>query len=65
MPAYSATVLDHFQNPRNLGEIDLPDAVADVENPACGDRARLSLRIVDGHIIEARFLAEGCPAAIA
>ena len=65
MPAYSATVLDHFQNPRNLGEIDLPDAVADVENPACGDRARLSLRIVDGRITEARFLAEGCPAAIA
>jgi nitrogen fixation NifU-like protein len=65
MPAYSATVLDHFQNPRNLGEIDLPDAVAEVENPACGDRARLSLRIRDGRITEARFLAEGCPAAIA
>jgi nitrogen fixation NifU-like protein len=65
MPAYSATVLDHFQNPRNLGEIDFPDAVAEVENPACGDRARLSLRIADGRIMEARFLAEGCPAAIA
>ena len=65
MPAYSATVLDHFQNPRNLGEIEGADAVAEVENPACGDRARLSLRIANSRITEARFLAEGCPAAIA
>lgn len=65
MPQYSPTVLDHFHNPRNLGDVDAPDAVAEVENPACGDRTRLSVRINDGRIAEARFRTEGCPAAIA
>ncbi|MBI3974733.1 MAG: iron-sulfur cluster assembly scaffold protein [Chloroflexi bacterium] len=65
MPDYSATVLDHFQRPRNLGDLESPDAVAEVENPACGDRTRLSVRLRDGRIAEARFRAEGCPAAIA
>ena len=65
MPEYSATVLDHFQRPRNVGELDPSDAVAEVENPACGDRTRLSIRVADGRITEARFRTEGCPAAIA
>jgi NifU-like protein involved in Fe-S cluster formation len=65
MPDYSATVIDHFQHPRNLGDLPDADAVAEVENPACGDRTRLSLRIVDGRIVAAGFKAEGCPAAIA
>jgi len=65
MPQYSPTVLDHFHNPRNLGDVDAPDAVAEVENPACGDRTRLSVRISDGRIAEVRFRTEGCPAAIA
>ncbi|HEX2033827.1 MAG TPA: iron-sulfur cluster assembly scaffold protein [Chloroflexota bacterium] len=65
MPQYSPIVLDHFQHPRNLGELDPADAVAEVENPACGDRTRLSLRIEAGRITAARFRTEGCPAAIA
>ena len=65
MPEYSATVLDHFQHPRNLGDLDAPDAIAEVENPACGDRTRLAVRIQEGVIREARFRTEGCPAAIA
>jgi nitrogen fixation NifU-like protein len=65
LPQYSPIVLDHFQHPRNLGELDPADAVAEVENPACGDRTRLSLRIEDGRITAARFRTEGCPAAIA
>ena len=65
MPDYSPTVLDHFQRPRNLGDLERPDAVAEVENPACGDRTRLALRIQGGTIAEARFRTEGCPAAIA
>jgi nitrogen fixation protein NifU and related proteins len=65
VPEYSATVLDHFQRPRNLGDLDQPDAVAEVENPACGDRTRLAVRVRDGTITEARFRTEGCPAAIA
>ena len=50
-----------MENPRNAGE--LPDATASVEesNPVCGDRIRLSLRIYDGRIDAARFLAYGCP----
>ena len=65
MPEYSETVLDHFQHPRNLGDLDRPDAVAEVENPACGDRTRLAVRIRERKIVEARFRTEGCPAAIA
>ena len=65
MPEYSAIVLDHFQHPRNLGDLEPADAVVEVENPACGDRTRLSVRVRDGRIAEARFRAEGCPAAIA
>ena len=65
MPEYSDTVLDHFQHPRNLGDLDRPDAVAEVENPACGDRTRLAVRIEERTITAARFRTEGCPAAIA
>ena len=65
MPEYSDTVLDHFQHPRNLGDLDRPDAVAEVENPACGDRTRLAIRVTGGSIADARFRTEGCPAAIA
>ncbi len=62
---YSAQVLDHFQNPRNAGEIADADATAEVENPACGDVLRLTLRGGAGRITEARFKAKGCVAAIA
>jgi nitrogen fixation NifU-like protein len=65
LPDYSPTVIDHFQRPRNLGDLDGADAVAEVENPACGDRTRLAIRVQGGRIIAARFRAEGCPAAIA
>jgi nitrogen fixation NifU-like protein len=62
---YSVQVLDHFQNPRNPGEVANPDATAQVENPACGDVLKLTLRIDDGRIAEIRFLAKGCVPAIA
>lgn len=62
---YSPQVLDHFQNPRNPGDIDDPDAVAEIENPACGDILRLSLKITAARIEKARFKAKGCVAAIA
>jgi nitrogen fixation protein NifU and related proteins len=62
---YSAQLLDHFQNPRNAGEIPQPDALAEVENPVCGDVVRLTLRVVGGRIIEARFKAKGCVPAMA
>ena len=65
MTAYSDTVRDHFENPRNAGEIPDADAVGYETNPVCGDTMRLTLRINGGRIAEARFQASGCPAAIA
>jgi NifU-like protein involved in Fe-S cluster formation len=62
---YSATFTDHLQNPRNVGEFSDASAVGEETNPVCGDRLRLSLRIVDGRIEGARFLAYGCPPTLA
>ena len=62
---YSALVRDHFATPRNVGELEHPDGVGDVENPACGDRTLLTIRVLDNRISETRFRAVGCPTAIA
>ena len=62
---YSAQLLDHFQNPRNPGEVPDPDAVAEIENPACGDVLRLTLKINAGRIAEIRFKAKGCVPSMA
>jgi nitrogen fixation NifU-like protein len=61
---YSAQLLDHFQNPRNAGEVVSPDASAELENPACGDVLRLTTRMEGERIAEIRFLAQGCVAAV-
>lgn len=58
---YSELFKDHLANPRNGGELPDANAVAEETNPVCGDRLRLSLRIRDGRIEAARFLAYGCP----
>jgi nitrogen fixation protein NifU and related proteins len=62
---YSPQVLDHFQHPRNPGEVADPDASAQIENPACGDVLKLTLRVTAGRIEEVRFLAQGCVPAMA
>ncbi len=62
---YSAKVMDHFMNPRNMGDIEDADAVGTVGNPACGDVMRLYLKIKDHVIVEAKFKTFGCGAAIA
>src|SRR5437879_11796176 len=62
---YSPQLLDHFQNPRNAGEITDPDASVQLENPACGDILKLTLRVADGRITEIRFRAKGCVPAMA
>jgi nitrogen fixation protein NifU and related proteins len=62
---YSPQVLDHFQNPRNAGEVANPDASVQLENPACGDVLKLTLRLHNGRIEEIRFLAQGCVPTIA
>jgi nitrogen fixation protein NifU and related proteins len=63
--AYSPTVLDHFNNPRNAGVMDDPDGVGVRTNPVCGDTMRLMIRVADGRIAEARWQTVCCPAAIA
>jgi nitrogen fixation NifU-like protein len=62
---YSAQLLDHFQNPRNAGEILDADAGAQIETPVCGDVLRLTLRVRAGCISEIRFKAKGCVPAMA
>ena len=62
---FSAQLLDHFQNPRNAGELADPSAVAEIENPACGDVLRLTLKVNSGRISDIRFKAKGCVPAMA
>jgi len=62
---YSAQLLDHFQNPRNAGDVTDPDATAEIENPACGDVLRLTLKIEAGHIVTIGFKAKGCVPSMA
>jgi len=62
---YSSQLLDHFQNPRNAGETADADAVAEIENPVCGDVLRLTLKVEAGRIKEIRFRAKGCVPAMA
>ena len=63
--AYNATVMDHFQNPRNAGEVSNPDAIAETRNPNCGDAISLSIKVTGDIISEVKFLTFGCGAAIA
>ena len=62
---YSAALQDHLARPRNAGELANANAVAELTNPVCGDRLRLMLRVDDGRINAARFLAYGCPPTLA
>jgi nitrogen fixation NifU-like protein len=62
---YNETVLDHFQNPRNTGEIADASGVGSVGNPACGDMMKLYIKVVDGRLMDVRYKTFGCAAAIA
>jgi len=62
---FNATVLDHFQHPRNAGELPGATIVVEVENPVCGDILRLAVRVEEGRIAEARFQTRGCVTSIA
>lgn len=62
---FSRTVLEHFQNPRNAGELAGATATVEVSNPVCGDVLKLSARVLNGRIEVARFLCRGCTTAIA
>jgi nitrogen fixation NifU-like protein len=62
---YSERLLDHFQNPRNVGELAQPAVTVEVSNPACGDVLRVSARFEAGRVAEARYKARGCTASVA
>ena len=62
---YSKKVMEHFKNPRNVGEIENPDGIGHVGNPVCGDIMELYIKVKDGIIVDAKFKTFGCGAAIA
>ncbi|MEO0250337.1 MAG: Fe-S cluster assembly scaffold protein NifU [candidate division WOR-3 bacterium] len=62
---YSEKVMDHFTNPRNVGEIQEADGIGLVGNPVCGDVMKLYIKVENGRIIDAKFKTFGCGAAIA
>ncbi len=62
---YTDKVMDHFQNPRNVGEIDDANGVGEVGNAVCGDIMKIYLKIEGGRIIDVKFKTFGCGAAIA
>ena len=62
---YSPQLLDHFEHPRNVGNLAGASAQVRVENPVCGDILELAIRIDDGRICEIRFRAKGCVPAMA
>ena len=63
--SYSEKVLEHFENPRNVGELADPDGDARMEHPVCGDIMRIMIKVADGHIAQIRFKSRGCVASIA
>jgi nitrogen fixation NifU-like protein len=65
MPFYSEKVMDHFQNPRNVGEIKDADGVGEVGNPVCGDMMTFYIKVKDDKIDDVKFKTFGCGAAIA
>ena len=62
---YTDKVMDHFENPRNVGEIENPDGIGKQGNPVCGDVMELGIKVKDNIIEDARFRTFGCCAAIA
>jgi nitrogen fixation NifU-like protein len=65
MALYSDTVMDHFMNPRNAGEIENPDGVGEVGNPLCGDMMTFYIKVDEGRLSEVKYKTFGCGAAIA
>ena len=65
MPIYSDKVMDHFTNPRNVGEIENPDGVGEEGNPVCGDMMSFYIKVKDNRLEDVKFKTFGCGAAIA
>ena len=62
---YTDLVMDHFSNPRNVGEVDDPDGAGQIGNPVCGDVMRMTIKVEDDRIKDVKFKTFGCGAAVA
>ena len=65
MPVYSEKVMEHFMNPRNVGEIENPDGIGEEGNPVCGDMMTFYIKVKDNQLEDVKFKTFGCGAAIA
>ena len=65
MPIYSEKVMDHFMNPRNVGEIENPDGIGEEGNPVCGDMMTFYIKVDNDRLSDVKFKTFGCGAAIA
>lgn len=65
MEPYSEKVMEHFRDPHNVGDLENPDGIGHVGNPACGDIMELYIKVENDIIVEAKFKTFGCGAAIA
>lgn len=65
MAMYNSTVMEHFTNPRNVGEIENPDGVGVYGSPVCGDMMQIMIKVEDEKIVDAKFKTFGCGSAIA
>ena len=65
MPVYNEKVMEHFMNPRNVGEIEDADGVGEMGNPVCGDMMTFYIKVADNHLSDVKFKTFGCGAAIA
>lgn len=65
MGLYNETVMDHFMNPRNVGDLENPDGIGTYGSPVCGDMMQVGIRVEDDVIVDAKFKTFGCGSAIA
>lgn len=65
VPVYSEKVLEHFRNPRNVGELENPDGIGVEGNPVCGDLMEIHIQVEDDRITDIKFKTFGCGSAIA
>jgi nitrogen fixation NifU-like protein len=65
MPVYSEKVMEHFMNPRNVGEIENADGIGEEGNPICGDMMTFYIKVKDNRLDDVKFKTFGCGAAIA
>ena len=65
MPIYSEKVMEHFTNPRNVGEIENADGIGEVGNPVCGDMMTFYIKVKDNRLEDVKYKTFGCGAAIA